>query len=105
MEISQLADLSLDTIPELIGDLRAMSRSEEFSPKQRIDAIKVLNSVLQLVLDRTHPKLTASQTTNINVDAARALARILPPRQLKQLADKLSMRLPEPSKVVDVEPE
>jgi len=105
MDIETLATQSLDLIPDLLSDLRAMSRNENFSPKQRIDAVKVLNNLLQLVLDRTHPKLTASQTTNINVDAARALARILPPHQLKRLADQLSLKLPAPAKVVDVEPE
>lgn len=71
-------------------------QGEEYTPKQRVDAARVIGFLGNTILDRTDPKLTASQDVHIDV---RAWAKELPEgpaRLVLQVLDRQIDALEQP---------
>lgn len=95
-----------EIVETLMGCMRAMSdmatsNSPELSPKQKADAAKATSVLAGQILDRVMPRMTAQQTTNLNYDVTKVVAKVLTPDQLRQMQNMLGMR--KELQAIDVE--
>jgi hypothetical protein len=94
-DIHDLADELMECVGSTVKFLTDVVADQmNYTPKQRVDAAKLVPALAKVILDRTHPVLTSNTTKTlaINVDLVRKVAETLPKYEAEQLlaaTDKL----------------